>query len=1062
MPVHVRSTPGVVQPAGSLKVSSPADSAEREAEQTARRIMRMPMAQTEGAVTAKCSPHAARFANTIRQYEPVRIARKQEGTARTSSAVASGISASRSSGKPLPSGIRQFMEPRFNADFSQVRIHTGEQAATLNRQVSAQAFTVGNQVYFGRDRFQPESSEGRELIAHELTHTIQQGAAAQDGSVRRSADVTVNERNSPQVQRLGISDALDYFAGRANNIPGFRMFTIILGVNPINMNRVERSAANIMRAVVEFIPGGGLITQALDNHGVFDRVGNWVEQQIRTLGMTGSVIRDAVNRFVDSLSWSDALNLGGVWDRAKRIFSEPIDRIISFVASLASGIIKFIKDAILMPLARLASDTRGWDLLCAILGRNPITGEAVPRTADTLIGGFMKFIGQEEIWENIKKGNAVARAWAWFKGALEGLMGLVLAVPRKIIDTLTSLTIMDIVTVVGVFKKIAGTYIDIAGNFISWGLNQVIGLLEILFSVVAPGIMPYIKKAQAAFTTIVKDPIGFVGNLVRAGKRGFELFATNIVTHLKTALIKWLVGPLAEAGVYIPQSFSLIEIVKLVLSVLGLTWQNIRDKLVKIIPEPILAGLEKTSDILVTLVKDGPAAAWEQIKAELSELKDQLIVQVTQMISIEVVKAAVMKLVSMLNPAGAVIQAIIAIYNTITFFIQKIKQIAAVVASFIDSIAAIAAGQVDAAAKKVELTMANTLTVIIAFMAKFAGLGNIPDKLVGIVKKIRQPIDKGVDKIVAWLGKMLQKLAGAAKAGLKRLLDWWKKKVPVNGGGEKHTLTFEGSGKSAKLVLCSTPEKPSVFLENAAEKKSIETAKRKIPIAKAIKHEEKVDSFLTNLKKYEKNAEAAAGEKTKEADNLMSKLDVEMAALGTHIVATLNDWKVADENIVGVTLPRGSFSPTQKRGIAEQHTNKDDLVRNSKGELVNLKTGLARRHVVSSHDMAKHYEGMLNKKKISEGKLLLEQRASITDARTPVEELSQSGIQKAATNRYSKFFGYLRNMFIGDSRENSSIQEYIDKGHPEMAGQKLQEHVNHVKRAWAFDKDMKISGLDEE
>ena len=230
---------------------------------------------------------------------------------------------------------------------------------------------------------------------------------------------------------------------------------------------------------------------------------------------------------------------------------------------------------------------------------------------------------------------------------------------------------------------------------------------------------------------------------------------------MKTALIKWIVGPLANAGVYIPKSFSLMEILKLVLSVLGLTWQAIRAKLVKIIPEPVLAGLEKTAGILVTLVKEGPVAAWQQIKAELSELKDTLIAQMTQMVATEVVKAAIVKLVSMLNPAGAVIQAIIAIYNTITFFIQKISQIAAVVGSFINSIAAIAAGQVANAAKKVEQTMANTLVVVIAFLAKFAGLGNIPEKVVGIIQKIRKPIDKGLDKIVAWLGNMLKKIAGA-------------------------------------------------------------------------------------------------------------------------------------------------------------------------------------------------------------------------------------------------------------------------------------------------------------
>ena len=138
-------------------------------------------------------------------------------------------------------------------------------------------------------------------MAHEVAHVVQQqrrrrrssagrAAAATATSARRSApSAAVVARRAvhgaraharPRVQRLGLSDALDYFADKANLIPGFRMFTIVLGVNPINMSRVERSAANILRALVEFIPGGGLITQALDNYGVFEKVGAWVEQQI--------------------------------------------------------------------------------------------------------------------------------------------------------------------------------------------------------------------------------------------------------------------------------------------------------------------------------------------------------------------------------------------------------------------------------------------------------------------------------------------------------------------------------------------------------------------------------------------------------------------------------------------------------------------------------------------------------------------------------------------------------------------------------------------------------------
>lgn len=749
-PAVTPTTPSAFAVQAKLTVSKPGDSLEKEADRAAEHVMRMP-------------PPVATTA--LVQTGDNSVSRAGVGVPDVSTDTQSAIHKAATGGRPLSPDVREFVEPRLGADFGRVRIHTDREAASLTNRLSARAFTHRNHIFFGRDQYQPGSTDGRQLLAHELTHTIQQGHSAQSSTVQRTPKVTTTA-SPPAVQRLGIQDALDYFADKAYYIPGFRMLTLVLGFNPINMRSADRTAANLLRALIELIPGGAVITQTLDNHGVINKAAAWVEQKIATLGDIGAQIVDGLKRFIDSLGWRDIFHLGDVWDRAKRIFTDPIGRLISFGVSVVTEILKMVKDAILRPLAALAGGTRGYDLLKAILGQDPITGEPVPRNADTLIGGFMKLIGQEEVWENLKKGNAVARAWAWFQNALTGLMGLVLAVPRRIIDTLRSLTFQDVITVAGAFRKVVGAFVNIATDFISWGVKQVLSLLEILFSVVAPRVMPYIAKAKAAFHTIIRDPVRFVGNLVRAGRLGFQMFANNIVEHLKTALIKWLTGPLGEAGVYIPKSFTLLEVVKLVLSVLGLTWQNVRTKLLKIIPEPVLTALEKTAKILVTLVTEGPAAAWEQIKSELTELKDQLIGQVTQMITTEVVKAAVFKLVSMLNPAGAVIQAIIATYNTVTFFIEKINQIAAVVASFIDSIAAIAAGQVQGAAKKVEQTMANTLTVIIAFLAKFVGLGNVPTKLVGIVKKIRQPIDKGLDRIVGWLGGLLQKAKGVAKAGV--------------------------------------------------------------------------------------------------------------------------------------------------------------------------------------------------------------------------------------------------------------------------------------------------------
>jgi hypothetical protein len=87
------------------------------------------------------------------------------------------IQAARGGGRPLDEGVRSSMESGFGADFSNVRVHTGTQADTLNRSLNARAFTVGRDIFFKAGEYNAGSSGGKKLLAHELTHTVQQGAA---------------------------------------------------------------------------------------------------------------------------------------------------------------------------------------------------------------------------------------------------------------------------------------------------------------------------------------------------------------------------------------------------------------------------------------------------------------------------------------------------------------------------------------------------------------------------------------------------------------------------------------------------------------------------------------------------------------------------------------------------------------------------------------------------------------------------------------------------------------------------------------------------------------------
>ena len=732
-----------------------------------------------------------------------------------------------SGGEPLPRSVAGPISASLGVDVSDVRVHADAAAASAAESVGARAFALGNRIFLGRR----ERATDLGLMAHEVAHVVQQRGAAVlqrwsdrggdrlESEARRAATAvaarvpfSVRERTAPRVQRLGLSDALDYFADKANLIPGFRMFTIVLGVNPVNMSRVERSAANILRALIEVIPGGVLISQALAAYGIFDRIGTWVEQQIATLGMTGSMIRKAIDEFLRTLSWTDIFDLGGVWERAKRIFTEPIRRIIDFGAGLVTGIVRFVKEAILRPLAGLAEGTRGYDLLKAVLGQDPITGDPFPRTAETLIGGFMKLIGQEEIWENIKRANAIPRAWAWFQGALGGLLGFVRQIPSMFLGALQSLELVDIVLLPRAFAKLVRVFADFYLRFFSWAGQQVMSLLQIIFEVVAPGVMPYIRKAMGAFRTIIADPIRFIGHLVRAGVQGFRQFAAGFLGHLRKSLIQWITGAMSGANIYIPQAFELREIIKFVLSVLGLTWQTIRAKLVRVIGATAVQALETGLDIVVTLVREGPAAAWDKIREQISNLRDMVMEQVMTFVRDRIVTAAITRLVTSLNPAGAFIQAIIAIYNTVMFVVERLRQIGQVVASFIDSISAIASGAIGAAANRVEQTMGGLLTLVISFLARLIGLGRVSDVVVNIVNRIRAPIDRALDRVVDWIVATARRLGrlvvSGARAAVSRLVNWaGLRKGFRTRGGETHSLFARDLGGRPVLVI-ATDEKP--------------------------------------------------------------------------------------------------------------------------------------------------------------------------------------------------------------------------------------------------------------
>ncbi|MTJ08289.1 DUF4157 domain-containing protein [Anabaena sp. UHCC 0204] len=139
-------------------------------------VSRKPESEEEEAIQPKC--------DTCEQEEQIQrspnlLQASSDGTTQAQPSLESRLNATKGGGSPLADGVRNFMEPRFGADFSQVRVHTGSEAVQMNRELGAQAFANGNDIYYGAGK----TPGNNELTAHELTHVVQQTGGVQRQSI---------------------------------------------------------------------------------------------------------------------------------------------------------------------------------------------------------------------------------------------------------------------------------------------------------------------------------------------------------------------------------------------------------------------------------------------------------------------------------------------------------------------------------------------------------------------------------------------------------------------------------------------------------------------------------------------------------------------------------------------------------------------------------------------------------------------------------------------------------------------------------------------------------------
>ncbi|MEU5595124.1 hypothetical protein [Streptomyces sp. NPDC020298] len=297
-------------------------------------------------------------------------------------------------------------------------------------------------------------------------------------------------------------------------------------------------------------------------------------------------------------------------------------------------------------------------------------------------------------------------------------------------------------------------------------IDTIIELKNLLLAVLA--------KAAQAVMLILQDPIGFLRHLVTAVGAGLRQFLRNIGKHLQQGIMSWLLGKASEAGLELPAKFDAQGVVRMLASLLGLTWQNIRGRIVRKVPrmEPVITTAETALPLVAEVRKRGVAGMWEDLRARVGDLKKELLDKVIAYVTPTVVEAGIMWVLSLLNPASAFVRAVKLIIDVVRFVVTQARQIFEFVNAVLDSVIAIARGGSGGVPSLVENALARSVPVLLGFLASLLGLGGIAAKVKQIVQALSKPVNRAVDwvidKIIGLIKKLGSKLASKFEKKDKR------------------------------------------------------------------------------------------------------------------------------------------------------------------------------------------------------------------------------------------------------------------------------------------------------
>ncbi|MEV4143727.1 Rossmann-like fold-containing protein [Amycolatopsis sp. NPDC049691] len=299
-----------------------------------------------------------------------------------------------------------------------------------------------------------------------------------------------------------------------------------------------------------------------------------------------------------------------------------------------------------------------------------------------------------------------------------------------------------------------------AADAIGGAIKAIIELGQMLLGV--------LRKAVSAIGAILKDPIGFLGNLVTGVGGGLKLFMKNAARHLEGGVLAWLLGTGGAVGLQLPKTFDILGILTLIAMLLGLSWANIRARLARRVPNQALVAAETAVPLVVQVKSRGVAGMWDDLKTRVGDLKKELIGNLVSFLLPTIIIAGITWIVSLFNPASAFIRACKMIIDIIRFIVTNARQIIEFVNAVLDAVLAIARGGTGGVPALVERALARAIPVLIGALAALLGIGGIAGRVKAVFQKIARPVNKAIDWVVKKMADLVKKLWRKIKPKRKR------------------------------------------------------------------------------------------------------------------------------------------------------------------------------------------------------------------------------------------------------------------------------------------------------